>query len=181
MGTALRNSFATTDSTAAVAFLGYTLGMNLLKSVRLAHKYFGVFIAPAVLFFAFSGALQTFSLHESSKGSDYTPPHWIVVLSRIHKDQTPVVPPARPKPAPDAAKPHAPAPVANAPAPAPAVPPMRKHNPWPLKFFFLLVSIGLLVSTLTGLTMAYKYAGNKLAVTLTLVAGIVIPLVMLVI
>jgi hypothetical protein len=151
--------------------------MSMLKTARLAHKYMGVFISPAVLFFAFSGALQTFSLHESGKGSSYSPPHWIVVLSRIHKDQTPVVPPPRPKPAPDAAaKPHAISPI-----PAPPMIPVKKHNPWPLKIFFLVVAIGLVISTLTGLTMAYKYAGNKLAITLTLIAGIVIPLAMLVV
>jgi len=32
---------------------------KLLKYLRLLHLYTGVFIAPALLFFAFTGALQT--------------------------------------------------------------------------------------------------------------------------
>jgi uncharacterized iron-regulated membrane protein len=49
---------------------------TLLKSTRLIHLYIGVFIAPALLFFAFTGALQTFSLHETTRGSSYRPPAW---------------------------------------------------------------------------------------------------------
>ncbi len=39
---------------------------TLLKYTRLVHLYLGVFITPALLFFAFTGALQTFSLHETT-------------------------------------------------------------------------------------------------------------------
>ena len=46
----------------------------VLRYVRLTHLYLGVFIAPAILFFAFTGALQTFSLHETTRGSNYKPP-----------------------------------------------------------------------------------------------------------
>ena len=35
----------------------------VLKIVRLTHLYLGVFIAPAIVFFAFTGALQTLSFH----------------------------------------------------------------------------------------------------------------------
>src|SRR5580698_5464131 len=75
---------------------------KILKYVRLTHLYFGVFITPALLFFAFTGALQTFSLHETTRGSSYKPPAWAVTLGQIHKKQTPIVtkrpePPAAPK------------------------------------------------------------------------------------
>jgi outer membrane biosynthesis protein TonB len=72
----------------------------LLRYLRLVHLYIGVFIAPAVIFFAFTGALQTFSLHETTRGSSYKPPAWAVTLGQIHKKQTPVVP-ARKTPPPD--------------------------------------------------------------------------------
>src|SRR3984893_4884025 len=65
---------------------------RFLKYLRLTHLYTGVFIAPALLFFAFTGALQTFSLHETTRGSNYKPPAWAVTLGQIHKKQTPVVP-----------------------------------------------------------------------------------------
>lgn len=48
----------------------------------------------------------------------------------------------------------------------------------PLKIFFVLVSLGLLASTLTGIYMAYKYDRNKVLVTLLLLAGVVLPIVL---
>ncbi len=63
----------------------------ILRYLRLIHLYFGVFLAPAILFFAFTGALQTFSLHETTRGSSYKPPSWAVTLAQIHKKQTPIV------------------------------------------------------------------------------------------
>jgi hypothetical protein len=47
-----------------------------------------------------------------------------------------------------------------------------------MKIFFLLVAIGLAVSTLTGIYMAWKYAGPLLVISL-LLAGIVAPCVLL--
>ena len=58
-----------------------------LKQVRQLHLYLGVFFAPAILFFAFSGSLQLFSLHEGHPGESYQPPKWIEELASIHKDQ----------------------------------------------------------------------------------------------
>src|SRR5712672_3037500 len=71
---------------------------TFLKYLRLIHLYTGVFIAPALLFFAFTGALQTFSLHETTRGSSYKPPAWAVMLAQIHKKQTPIVPIRKPAP-----------------------------------------------------------------------------------
>ncbi len=172
----------------------------LLKYIRLIHLYLGVFIAPALLFFAFTGALQTFSLHETTRGSNYKPPAWAVTLGQIHKKQTTVVP-VRKLPPPD--KPDRPAdksadksdtstnkpndksqspPIAaSAPntSPRPSDAPAPKpHNALPLKIFFLLVAIGLFVSTLTGLYMSYKYIRNRTLITAILLAGIVIPILL---
>jgi hypothetical protein len=167
---------------------------STLKYIRLTHLYLGVFIAPALIFFAFTGALQTFSLHETTRGSSYKPPAWAVVLAQIHKKQTPVVfkrppaPDAKPdsksasRPAADApdSKPRAAEAPPSAPKPADAnAPAPPKHNPLPLKIFFLLVAIGLFTSTLTGLYMSYKFIRNKVLVTALLVAGTVIPLLMI--
>src|SRR5260370_42503171 len=108
--------------------------VSLLRSVRLIHLYLGVFIAPALLFFAFTGALQTFSLHETTRGSSYKPPAWAVTLGQLHKKQTTVVPvrrlppPERPAPAGDKSP-------AAAAAPAPPVP--RPPNLLPMKILFL--------------------------------------------
>lgn len=148
-----------------------------LKAFRLLHLYLGVFTAPALLFFAFTGALQTFSLHETTRGSNYKPPQWAVVLGQIHKKQTPVVAPKKPQPAetatPDAvAKAHEAEPAHEAGTTASP----RQHHPLPLKIFFLIVAIGLAISTLTGIYMAYKYTRNRRVITALLVLGALIPL-----
>ena len=159
-----------------------TRSRSFLKFTRLTHLYFGVFIAPALLFFAFTGALQTFSLHETTRGSNYKPPAWAATLAQIHKKQTTVVP-VRKLPPPERERPTdkaAPAqPGAPIPTPSPAATPApRAHNAMPLKIFFLVVSIGLFVSTLSGLYMSYKYIHNKSLITITLIAGTVLPIIL---
>lgn len=148
---------------------------TLLRYVRLIHLYLGVFISPALIFFAFTGALQTFSLHETTRGSNYKPPAWAVTLGQLHKKQTTVVSAKRP-PAPERSVPADKADKSQ-PAPLPVAPPVKQHNAMPLKIFFLIVSIGLFTSTLTGLYMSYKYIRNAILVTGALVAGIIIPVV----
>jgi hypothetical protein len=147
---------------------------KFLKYLRLTHLYTGVFVAPALLFFAFTGALQTFSLHETTRGSSYKPPAWAVMLGQIHKKQTPIVPVRKPLP-PDKQLDRA-TPEKAQPSSKPtgeAAP--KSHNPLPLKCFFLVVSIGLFVSTLSGLYMSYKYIRNRRLITVMLLAGIIVP------
>ena len=156
---------------------------KILKVARQIHLYTGIFISPAILFFALTGALQTFSLHETSRGSDYKPPTWVLTLAQLHKKQTTTVPVRKPRPASDAPRPDAPKPDKHSDASAPAAPqpspepPQKSHLP--MKIFFLLVSIGLFASTLTGIFMAYKFNRNKLVVIGLLLAGILVPLLLL--
>jgi hypothetical protein len=164
-----------------------------LKYTRQVHLYLGVFIAPALLFFAFTGALQTFSLHETTRGSSYKPPAWAVTLAQIHKKQTPVITKKADKPVEKPKEKSAGKPMEDpfdksadkatdkaAASPATSgVPSPTPHNPRPLKIFFLLVSIGLFFSTFSGLYMSYKYVRNRGLITATLLAGIVIPIVLL--
>jgi hypothetical protein len=164
---------------------------TFLKYVRLTHLYLGVFISPALLFFAFTGALQTFSLHETTRGSSYKPPAWAVTLGQIHKKQTPIVPvrkgppPERPaekaapeKPTEKTGADAAVQPPAIAAPKAPDAPAPKPHNALPLKIFFLFVAIGLFVSTVSGLYMSYKYIRNRMLVTALLIAGVVIPVLL---
>ena len=68
------------------------------RTLRQYHHYIGVFLAPAILLFAISGALQTFRLTEA-KGYGGPPPNWMVWLAAVHKDQAPPrEKPAGPKP-----------------------------------------------------------------------------------
>jgi len=151
---------------------------QVLKLVRQIHLYIGIFISPALLFFALTGALQTFSLHETTRGSDYKPPTWIVTLAQLHKKQTTAIPVRKQRPLEAAPKSDAPRPdnPPNAPQPSPE-PPQKSHLP--MKIFFLLVSIGLFTSTLTGIYMSYKFMRNRIVVTALLIAGTLIPLLLL--
>ncbi|MDE3103662.1 MAG: PepSY domain-containing protein [Acidobacteriota bacterium] len=168
-----------------------------LKAVRLTHLYLGVFLAPSILFFAFTGALQTAGLHESIRGTNYKPAAWIVTLAQLHKKQTTEVPTHKfgpggpPAPQPATAKAE-PAPAAGTPAALPAAPAGEareshghdgpsgpKHSTVPMKAFFLLVSLGLALSTVLGVYMSYKFNRNKTLVTWLLIAGVVVPLLLL--
>lgn len=163
---------------------------TFLKIARQIHLYVGVFIAPALLFFALTGGLQVFSLHETTRGSDYKPPAWLVTLAQLHKKQTTNVPMRKPRPVeadshPPAAATSAAGPGANAMAAAPVKPDIKpdmpradtKH-PLPLKIFSALVALGLFVSTLIGLYMAYRYTRRPVLVSLLLLAGTVLPIVL---
>jgi hypothetical protein len=165
---------------------------SVLKAVRLTHHYLGIFIAPAILFFAFTGFLQMFSFHETTRGSSYTPPAIFVHLAQLHKKAT-LITPQRKAPKPDAPKPDAPKPEApksaapklDAPKPdAPAAPPAKLSSlpvlsNLPMRLFFGLIAIGLFTSTLTGLFMAWKYNRSKPLVAGVFVAGIALPLLLL--
>ena len=149
---------------------------KILKAIRLLHLYLGIFIAPALLFFAISGPLLTFSFHSSVKGSPYKPAKWIVVMSQLHKKQTTELPQRKLQSSVPAA--------AGTPQPAETTVPRIQandaapHNPLPLKIFFLIVSAGLAVSTASGLYMSYKYSRNKLPAAVLLLLGTVVPIVL---
>ena len=159
-----------------------TSSHKILKVVRQIHLYIGIFISPAILFFAFTGALQTFSLHETTRGSDYKPPTWIATLAQLHKKQTTTVPIRKPRPeaSPEASKANTDKPTQPAnPSPKASTPEPPKPTHLPMKLFFVLVALSLASSTLSGIFMAYKYTRGKLVITGLLLAGIIVPLLML--
>lgn len=119
-----------------------------MKRIRQIHLYLGVFFAPLFIFFAISGALQTFRLQESPKGSTYSPPGWIVRFAEVHKNQRPVQ---------DRSV-------------APSV---------PLKWFLVLMSLGLIASSILGIYMAFKNKIDWRIVCGLIALGVVIPVAML--
>ncbi len=157
----------------------------LLKVFRQIHLSIGIFIAPAVLFFSFTGALQTFSLHESGhRRENYTPPKWIMQIAQMHKNQNLTVREKKPGPQDAKTKPEKPAtgPAMSAPPAAPVppkAPPAQQKSHLPMKIFFLLVALGLTSSTITGVYMAYRFNRNKSVVTGLLLAGVVVPLLLI--
>jgi len=110
------------------------------------------------------------------------------MLAQIHKKQTPIVPVRKPAPPDREAGKAAPekaqsssssiqaAPV-EAPKPTSEVT-QKSHNALPLKCFFLLASIGMFVSTLSGLYMSYKYIRNQRLITVMLLGGIIVPVLL---
>ena len=139
--------------------------------LRQIHLYLGVFIAPSVLFFAFTGALQLFSLHEAHEG--YRPPALIEGLAKVHKDQVFAV---KPRPDGDA---EAVAPRhRRAPEQGPADDATRRAT-LALKLFFLFVSAGLIVTTLLGLWMALVQSRSKAVAWALLIVGAAIPIAIL--
>lgn len=145
-----------------------------MRRLRQLHLYLGVFFAPAIMFFAFSGALQTFSLHEGGHGSTYEPPVWIVTIASIHKDQR--LPRAKaehrdPEPA------HA--------AKAGRETEQRVHSepsgpsPLPLKIFVLCLAVGLILSALLGITIALRNKATRQISLIMLALGTGLPVLLL--
>jgi hypothetical protein len=140
----------------------------LMMTVRQIHTYIGAFIAPSVLFFAFTGSLQLFSLHEAHGA--YTPPAIIEALGHVHTDQ---ILKEKPDPASKSADTHEDHDHDHHAAGPPA---------WPvkaLKWVFLTMAIGLITSTLLGLWLAFTSARRKGVVLALFVAGGLLPLVLL--
>jgi len=115
-----------------------------IKAMRSVHLYLGVFFAPLLVFFLISGSWQTFNLHEASKSGNYVPPAIIKSLSQVHKDQRWVD--------------------------GKMVPP----SSMPFRCLIVLMSLGLLITTILGIIMAFKYT-KEWVVWACLLMGVVVP------
>jgi hypothetical protein len=129
----------------------------MLKRIRIAHLYLGLLLAPSILFFSFSGAMQLFHLHEADPGDTHQPPRWISTMASVHKDQSTEVHEKKLRP-------------------APAMPEPRNLA---LKIYFAFVAVGLIVSTLLGISMAFQYNRNRRLIWSLLIAGTAVPLLLL--
>jgi hypothetical protein len=139
-----------------------------MQSIRTWHTYIGILIAPSVLFFALTGALQLFSLHEAH--DSYTPPPVIEKLASVHKDQVFALKEHEHEPEPSAgAQPQE---HHEEPKEADAEPSLGTHL---LKWFFLVVAVGLIASTSLGLWMGLTHLRHKRVGWWLLLAGAVIP------
>ena len=143
--------------------------------LRRWHGYVGAFIAPSILFFTLTGALQLFNLHEAHGA--YHPAPVIEKLSRVHMDQV-FAPGEHHAPPPHTMVPGVAGDPANAAAPhddddQPAMATLL------LKWFFLVTALGLALSTILGLWIALtRPQGRGVAIGL-MVAGAAVPLMLL--
>ena len=137
------------------------------RRLRTVHLNLGALFAPSVIFFAATGALQLFNLHKG--GIAYTPPAAIVQMSALHKRQS-----------------FGAAEVERVEAKAKARPAMARRNdghapdrigtPF-LKGLALATALSLIVSTLTGLWMAFRRARERHLLAGMLVLGLAAPLI----
>jgi hypothetical protein len=139
-----------------------------MQSIRTWHTYIGILIAPSVLFFAFTGSLQLFSLHEAH--DSYKPPPVIEKLASVHKDQVFAL----------KEHDHEPEPSAGA-QPGEHHEESKEEDAEPslgtrlLKWFFLVVAVGLIASTSLGLWMGLTHLRHKRVGWWLLLTGSVIP------
>ncbi|WP_105483552.1 hypothetical protein [Abditibacterium utsteinense] len=145
-----------------------------MKKIRQIHFYLGVLFAPSILFFALTGAIQTFRWQENGAAGGLTPV--LSQMASIHKDSA----------LERAEKPRPRAPRAEAAPPAEARKPesdgeaggqnARRPSPLPMKIYVFLMSLGLITSTGTGVYMAFKYNRDRRILWGLLIAGTALPI-----
>lgn len=162
-----------------------------MKSIRRIHAWLGVLFAPTIIFFALTGVLQMYGLHESEGGGS---PGIIAKAAQVHTHQTTTIPQRTARP---------PRPDANAAAAAPkgdgdereagAQPDRRpeagarpegaarpaRPTTLPIKLFFTLMALSLIVSSVLGLWIAFTSKRDRGLHVGLLVAGFVLPIVLL--
>ena len=110
---------------------------------------------------------MVFSLHEDQGA--YEPPQWIEVVAQIHKNQKTTLRPKQTK-SPEA-------------APSPERKKQKKvESPIAqllLKWFCLLMAIGIIVTTCLGIYMSFKYNKKHRLLWALLCAGLALPAVLL--
>jgi uncharacterized iron-regulated membrane protein len=144
-------------------------------SLRTLHTYLGMLIAPTVLFLAFTGLLQIYSLHEAHGG--YTPPPLIEKLSSVHKDQVFRLGSHHDTPAPkSAARPSAPKPDGEGKSAEPKGPKAAMRV---LKAVFAAVAVGLATSTLIGIWMGLQQPLRRRTCAILLAVGTLVPAVLI--
>jgi hypothetical protein len=141
-----------------------------MASLRLWHSYLSVFIAPSVIFFALTGALQIFNFHEAH--GSYQPPVLLEKLARVHKDQV-----FEQEEHHDAPEPHEAAPAQEPPHEEEAGPRLATLA---LKWFFLIVALVLTTSSTLGLWIGLTHITRKRVCVLLLLGGCLVPVALLI-
>jgi hypothetical protein len=142
-----------------------------MRKLRILHRYLGLFFSPAILFFAFTGALQTFDLHSTNKSTGYAPPPWLVEMAQLHKKQTLEPNKAKAKPAKNDLVPT------DSAIDKKAAPPSR--SALPLKWFVVVMSVGLIGTTFLGIVMAFRFEKAPWLILGSLAAGTLGPVAMI--
>jgi hypothetical protein len=151
----------------------------MLKTMRLVHLCLGIFFAPTIIFFSVTGGLQTFELHEQRAGADYQAPDWLAAAAEIHKNQAYKL--AQPpdmaiEPSKLEGKSREEGKTVEARKPGRKA---KKHTSQALKWMILFMAIGLTLSTLIGIYMAFAYNRDRRLILGLLFAGTVLPVALI--
>ncbi len=134
------------------------------RRLRSLHYYLGVFFAPAILFFAVSGGVQTFRLNEAPGA-----PAWLGWIASVHKDQT-TPRPRPPEGAQPGERPHGDHRGGQRAAKGP------RRSPLPLKIFVALLAAGLALSAALGIALALATPTRRRGSAVMLALGTLLPL-----
>lgn len=134
------------------------------RRLRSLHFYLGMFFAPAIVFFAVSGGVQTFRLNEAG-GYGGPPPAWMVWVASVHKNQATPRPPRPEPPQP----PHRAAPRGGG----------QRRSTLPLQIFTAVMALGLTLSALLGIAIAMTVRSLRRGSLVMLALGTVLPLALL--
>jgi hypothetical protein len=138
--------------------------------LRKLHGYVGMLIAPSVIFFAATGILQVYHLHEAHGA--YAPAPIVQKLGTLHKDQTLQARRRGGPPAAAGARRARPPEAAEAGRAGPNVAVQL------LKAFFALAAAGLIFSTAAGVWIALQQPLRRRAHLWLLAAGAIVPTVL---
>jgi hypothetical protein len=144
------------------------------QMLRKLHLWLGVFFAPSLIFFCLTGALMTFRLQERLPGGDPAPA-WLSLAGRVHMSEslTPKPPKApTPSPTPSAGN----STVDSAPALSPT--PARRPPSIPMKIFAALMALGIIITTILGVVMAFRFNRDPKLLWGLLAAGTVLPVIL---
>jgi hypothetical protein len=149
-----------------------------MKTVRRIHAWLGVLFAPSIIFFALSGTLQLFGLHDTQPGET---PGLVAKMGMVHTHQTATVPvrQARPPQAQPAGAAPTDAHEASHDAQAKTQAKPAKPTTMPLKLFFALMAISLIASSVLGLWIAFTSKRDRNLHIGLLALGVVLPIVLL--
>ena len=144
-------------------------------TIRQWHSYVGLFIAPSVLFFALTGALQLFSLHESH--GDYRPAAFVEKLSSVHKDQVFALGDHHPPGPPERAAAQSAGGMGQPGGAGPRDGDGDKGGvaTLMLKIYFMVIAVGLSLSSVLGLWMGLTQMRRARTAWLLVMAGTLIP------
>jgi hypothetical protein len=134
------------------------------RLLRDLHTYLAVFFAPTIVFFALTGGLQVFGLHES-RDKAYAPIPIVEKLSQVHIHMLYQLKPPRP----ETAKPSAQSPESQKPIP-------KRSPSLTTKIFFGCAAAGLTLASLLGLWIGLTQGRLRKVSAMLAILGAAMPI-----